>query len=75
MDYILSNAPHNKQLKIKDINILDDNLALRLTEIGFVSGQNITVFGAPTKHNKLVVVRNVLLSLDNNICQQVVVYD
>lgn len=75
MEYILSNAPHKTQLKIKSINIVNQALAQRLEELGMIENQAITIFSTPTRYNLLVVVRNVVFALDKNICKQVIVYD
>lgn len=75
MEYILSNAPHKTELKIKSINIDNQLLAQRLEELGMIENQTISIFSAPTRYNLLVVVRNVVFALDKNICKQVVVYD
>lgn len=75
MEYILSNAPHKKELKIKSINIENNSLAKRLEELGMIENQTISIFSAPTRYNMLVVVRNVVFALDKNICKQVIVYD
>lgn len=75
MEYILSNAPHKTELKIKSINIQNNSLAKRLEELGMIENQVISVFSAPTRYNLLVVVRNVVFALDKNICKQVMVYD
>lgn len=75
MEYILSNAPHKTELKIKSINIQNNALVKRLEELGMIENQTISIFSAPTRYNLLVVVRNVVFALDKNICKQVIVYD
>lgn len=71
----MSNAPQNKQLWLKAINIDSSDLSRRLSELGFVCGQKIRVISSPTKHNKLIEVRGSVIALDAKICVRVVVYD
>lgn len=75
MEYLLSKAPLNKPLCIKNINITNLKLARRFADIGLFCGQKISVLGAPTKHNLLVNVRGSVFVIDVLTCSMVVVYD
>ena len=75
MEYLLSGAPYNKELCIKSVDITSANLSRRLSELGLVCGQKIKVLFAPTKHNKLIEVRQCVFALDIKVCEGVVVYE
>lgn len=74
MEYLLSNAPINKQLKITKILDVSDKLLHRFSELGIIIGQKVTVMCSPTSKSRVICIRGYTLALDITLCQRVVVY-